>query len=756
METATAVEQLLQTGFGIHSTAEAAHRLPEVTRELAARTLAGEYGRQMRPAAFRLPPDQAAEASPVRRYAALIRTIAQRAPLRVVPLERLAGASTLLEATHHRTPGDPAIPSTSHTTLDFAKALRIGYAGLRAEIEGRLARGGLDDHGVDLLESMLVCIEAAGIWHERYVAELSRRAESSDGMERQRYRELLSVMERVPEQPPRTFYEAVQALWEVWEFQRLCGNWSGLGRLDWMLGPYLECDLAERRITLDGARDLLAHFWIKGAEWVGSDNPMVGTSGDAQFYQNVVLGGVDREGRDVLNPVTYLVLDVVQETHIGDYPVAVRVNARTPERLWRRIAEVQRTGGGIVTVYNEALVLRALTRFGYPLADAREFANDGCWEVLIPGKSCFGYAPFDALQLLQEAMGTHPRPADTCHPERSARGEPSTADESIRTRSARNDRCAHYDSFEALYAAFEGRLAAKVRELYSTRIEDDPRQTVPTPLIDMWVEGCIERGRGYRSGGPTYTVRAPHAGGLPDVANSLLALKVLVFDKHRVYDERRLSYGEMREILRDDWEGHETLRREMWDTLVLYGNDDQAADAMLMRVYESYVSLCESTPRADPRLLRPAGISTFGREIEWRGQRAATPFGRHAGDILASNLAPTPGSERKGPTAVIRSYARCDFERLPNGVPLDLKLLPEVVRGERGLQVLISLLKTFVSLGGWYIQPDVVDSELLRDAQAHPERYPNLTVRVSGWSARFTTLSREWQDMVIQRTAHRL
>ena len=205
-----------------------------------------------------------------------------------------------------------------------------------------------------------------------------------------------------------------------------------------------------------------------------------------------------------------------------------------------------------------------------------------------------------------------------------------------------------------------------------------------------------------------------------------------------------------------DFKGHEALRLRLQNKTPFFGNDDDRADGMLRRVFGTYVSLCECTERADPRILRPPGISTFGREIQWRGQRAATPYGRHAGDILSSNLAPTPGSERHGPTAVIRSYCGCDFERLPNGVPLDLKLLPEVVRGERGVQTLVALLQTFVALGGWYIQPDVVDSELLRDAQAYPERYPNLTVRVSGWSARFTTLSREWQDMVIQRTAHQL
>jgi formate C-acetyltransferase len=347
--------------------------------------------------------------------------------------------------------------------------------------------------------------------------------------------------------------------------------------------------------------------------------------------------------------------------------------------------------------------------------------------VLIPGKSCFGYTPFDTLQLLQEALGTDPeRPAP------KGTGAPE------------------YASFEALYAAFEERLDRKIRELYAVRLEDEWHCNVPTPLLDLWVEGCIESGRGYRNGGPRYTVRAPHAGGLPDVANSLHAIKTLV------YVQERLSFTEMRAILRDDWAGHERLQSEVWHRLVLYGNDDAEADAMMQRVFETYVTLCERTPRADPRILRPAGISTFGREIEWRQRRAATPFGRRAGDILSSNLAPTPGSERYGPTAVIRSYTKFDFRRLPNGVPLDLKLLPSSVRGLDGIETIVAMLKTFVRLGGWYIQPDMVDSEQLRDAQRHPERYPNLTVRVSGWSARFATLSKEWQDMVIQRTAHEI
>ena len=715
-------ERLLSTGFGMTSTADAVTRLPSITREMAARALAGTYGRQMERADFGLSQEIIADLSPVSRYAETVRLIAQKAPLRVVPLERLAGSAPLLEAPHHLTPamGEDPIRSTSHTTLDFEKALHVGYAGLQEEIQRRLGRGDLDADGVEQLNGMLVCIDAAGIWHDRYVAELSARVARSDDPERQRYQEVLDVMERVPEHPPQTFYEALQALWEFWEFQRLCGNWSGLGRVDKMLGPFLERDLQTGRITLDDARDLLAHFWLKGAEWIGASSVFTDRSGDAQFYQNVVLSGVDESGHDVTNPVTFLVLDVVEELHISDFPVAVRVSKNSPDRLWRRIAEVQRTGGGIISLYNEDLVIRALTRFGFPLADARNFANDGCWEVLIPGKTCFTYTPFDTLELLQDVLGTHPE-------------RPGTPD---------------YTSFEELYATFGERLAATIRELYQSGICDDVGQVRPTPLLDLWVDGCIEKGRGYNSAGPRYTAIAPHAGGLVDTANSLYAIKRLVFDQQRV------SFGQMRDILQDDWAGHERLQSEVQHSFVLYGNDDDEADAMLARVYDTYVSLCETTERAYPRILRPPGISTFGREVVWSSHRTATPFGRNAGDILSSNLSPMPGSEHGGPTAVIKSYAKQDFERLPNGVPLDMKLLPTTLRGEVGQEALVTPLKTFVSLGGWYIQPDVVDSDLLRDAQQHPERYPNLTVRISGWSARFATLRKEYQDMVIQRTAH--
>ena len=361
----------LMADFGVVTGISSSRQLSDATRRLAARALAGEFGSQMRPAAFKVEEAGLEGLSVERRCAMAIRAIADQAPLRLVEGELLVGAATLLEAAQHRIP-TTEWRSTSHTTIGFERGLRLGYRGLRLQIEQRLARGGLDDAGRDFLQCMLLSIDAAGAWHKRHVDALELLVADSTGAAKATYESVLAHLRAVPEEPAANFRQALQSLWMMWSFQRLCGNWSGLGRLDEMLGRYLERDLAAGLLTLDEARELLAHFWIKGCEWTGAPAAFGSDgSGDAQFYQNVVLGGVDTRGREVTNDVTWLILDVVEELHISDFPIAVRVNSRTDDRLWRRIAEVQRRGGGIVSIYNEDLILRALTRFGYSLEEAQ-------------------------------------------------------------------------------------------------------------------------------------------------------------------------------------------------------------------------------------------------------------------------------------------------------------------------------------------------------------------------------------------------
>lgn len=693
------------------------HRLSDTTHQLARRGLSGEHGRAL--VSLGVEVDDLVETkgmSEDMRVAHAIKIIAEKAPLRILPGERIVCSATLLEAAGHYIPLCHR-SSVSHTTLGFDKALRIGYGGFREQINERLSKGGLDARGVDLLKAMMLCLDAAAIWHDRNIDLLKRLIAGSLGEDRSNYERVLENMRNVPENPPTSFAEAVQSLWSMYAFQRLCGQWSGIGRIDEMLGPYLMKDLASGKITLDEARELMAHFWIKGTEWAGL--PAARGSGDAQFYQNIILGGVDALGHEVTNEVTYLVLDVVEELHISDFPIAVRLNRNSPEKLLRRVAEVQRHGGGIVALYNEEVVIEALVKFGYPVEEARRFSNDGCWEAIIPGKTNFSYVAQDSLYLMQTVLGLN----DTTE-------EPPA-----------------YADFESLYAAFYRELAAVVDTHHKgtdgyDRYCTDAR---PAPLVSLFVDDCIERGRGYHDRGAKYSVLALHLGGLANTANSLLAIQKIV------YDEKLITFKEFVEILRSNWAGQENLRKMVSNRVEFYGNDNDEADAMVKRIFDDYTSLVAQVKESNG-VLRPAGISTFGREITWKPTRRATADGHLQGEILATNFSPSPGSDKKGPTAALKSYCKMDFSKLPNIGTIELKILPASAKGEAGVRALMGLMRGFVKLGGCFMHVDVVDSAMLLDAQRHPDKYPNLSVRIAGWSARFATLNKDWQDMVIGRT----
>ena len=531
---------------------------------------------------------------------------------------------------------------------------------------------------------------------------------------------------RVPYQPATNFYEAVQSIWFVFSFIRLCGNWPGIGRIDYLLGDYLKNDLKNGTLTLNEAREILAHFFIKGCEWV---NGLVRGSGDAQHYQNILLAGVDENGNEVTNEVTYLVLDILEELGISDFPTSVRLNKNTDERLLKRVAEVMRYGGGILAVYGEDTVISALVKDGYELREARKFANDGCWETQVPGKTYFIYSPFDALNILQQ-----------------------------QTMSAYQTELGFAD-FEELYAQFKNDLYKMVEKIYldeavgfkNTGVpQGDWRwhEQLPCTIVSLFEEGCVERGLSYLEGGPIYNITSPHIGGLADTANSLYAIKKLV------YEEKRMTLNELVAILKDNWEGNEPLRQYMLSKYEYFGNDNDEVDMLCNRIVSDFADICTSfNGKCGYRF--PAGVSTFGRQLWWAEDRLACPNGRKSGEILAANCSPTPNTDKAGATAIIKSYCKLDLTKLATGAALDVKLLPSSVAGEDGLDALVALMRGFVELGGFFMQPDVVDASVLREAQACPENYQTLSVRVSGWNARFVTLDREWQNMVIEQNEHR-
>lgn len=694
-------------------------RLCEATRNLAFEALGGRWGDE----AFTHPAVDVDDISDenwdalddLGKYDAMIRAIVEKCPIRIVPGERIVGSANLGTAIHHVIPvtrgGNTIWGSLSHVTLGFDRAVLGGLDAMEAEIDSRIARGDLTHDQLRMEESMKNSLESARILHARYLEAVKDQ------------KELYENLKNVPFSAPASFKEAVQSLWFCFAFTRLCGNWPGIGRIDEILGGFLEADLASGVITEDDARDYLAHFFIKGCEWIQSNTPV--GSGDAQHYQNIVLGGINAEGNDITNAVTYLVLDIVEELAISDFPITVRISENTPAKLMRRTAEVMRFGGGIVAVYNEPLILESLTGYGYSVEEARRFANDGCWEVQVPGKTYFIYCPFDSLQLLlRNTLGLGADHKD-------------------------------YASYEELYSAYCGYLKQHVDSFASQTMDyrghfDDNGEwiwhgNVPCSVVSVFTMGCMESGRSYLSGGPVYTVCSPHIGGAPDTANSLYAIKKLVFD------EKRIALHELLDILENNWEGEEALRQYVRTHYTYYGNDSEEVDSIAAGILNTFADYANEWKGKCP-VMFPAGVSTFGRQIEWAPYRFAVPHGFKKGDILAGNDSPTPGTDTEGATAEIHSYCCADLRKQTSGAALDVRLHPSAVAGEEGIQSIISLLRGFIRLGGFFMQLDSVDAQTLRDAQEHPENYKSLSVRVSGWNARFVTLNKEWQRMIIERS----
>ncbi|MBO4217773.1 MAG: hypothetical protein J5940_07490, partial [Clostridia bacterium] len=621
-------------------------RLCEETRRFAADSLGHRYGLETKstPGVTLDDVDGFEALSPCKKYDVAIRRIAETAPLRICDGELISGSATLGAAISHLVPaffkGEALCRSISHLTVDFRTVVRDGTDSIREKAERSLERyKGTEKE--EFAESCIYCLDSFDIWHERYLKALSERGFTDN------YENLLTV----PKKSAKTFYQAVQSVWFAFAFMRLCGNWPGIGRLDELLGPYLENDLKSGAITIDRAREILAHFFIKGCEWIcGGDYG----SGDAQHYQNLVISGVDENGEDVTNEVTFLILDIIEELGISDFPTTVRISANSSGRLLYRVAEVMRLGGGVLAVYNEEKVIESMTLYGYPLSEARKFANDGCWEVQVPGKTYFRYIPYDFLQLLQK---------------KTLKSYDGSVD---------------FESFDALYRAFlsdvadllEGHLSVLLEENMDRKTESGWvwKQDIKCTVISLFEEGCVEKGLSYREGGPVYNVVSPHVGGLADTVNSLFAIKKLV------YDDKKISLREFLRVLRDNWEGSEALRQFVSNKYVYYGNDSEEADGLCARLLSDFADLCKGIEGRSGYSF-PGGVSTFGRQLEWSGGRLACPYGRKSGEVLAANASPTPGSDREGATAIIRSYCKNPLNKLPVGAALDVKLLPSCVKG---------------------------------------------------------------------------
>ncbi len=640
-------------------------------------------------------------------------------------------AGLFTEFMEQRAPGHTALDGTIYHT---------GMVDFQAKIAERIARldYAADPRAADRAEqlrAMAIACQAAIIFAERHAALAEEMAKSET--DEQRHRELLTIAEvcrQVPARAPRTFHEALQMYWFVHlgTISELNG-WDAMspGHLDQHLHPFYQRDLAAGILDREKAKELLSCLWIKVNNHTAP--PKVGVtakeSGTYNDFTQINLGGVDRNGADACNDVSYLCLEVADELHLLQPQPSVHISNKTPERFLKAASRVIRKGYGYPSVFNSEAVVMEQLRVGKTVEDAREGGTSGCIETGAFGKEAYiltGY--LNVPKILELALN-------------NGVDQLTGRQVSIATGEATD-----FTSFDQLYAAFARQLdyIVNLKIRVNNYIERMYAKYSPAPFLSVVIHDCIEKGQDYYDGGPRYNTNYIQCTGIGTVTDSLSAIKTHVFD------EGAVTMAELLAALRSNFAEAEALRLRLWNRTPFFGNDDDRADTIMQRVYESLFVSIDGKANTKGSVYHLNMLSTtchvyFGKML------GASANGRFACLPSSDGTSPSHGADRNGPTAVIKSLAKMD-QLKSGGTLLNQRFLPSVLASEQDLDKLGGLIRTYFTLGGHHIQFNVVDTRTLRTAQEHPDQYRNLLVRVAGYSDYFVDLDREHQEEIISRT----
>ncbi|MBN2469165.1 MAG: glycyl radical protein [Anaerolineae bacterium] len=631
--------------------------------------------------------------------------------------------------------------SPGHTVLDD-KIYHRGMLDFITEIDGQLAA--LDYLGdpqayarAEQLKAMRIAAEAIIHFAEQHAARARElAAQEADPARKAELEQIAAVCEHVPAHTPRTFWEALQAYWFIHlGVTTELNPWDAFnpGRLDQHLYPFYAQELADGTLTRDQAEELLHCFWIKFNNQPAP--PKVGvTAAESSTYTDfaqINVGGVRPDGTDGVNEVSFLLLDVIEEMRLLQPSSSVQVSKKNPDQFVRRAARIIRTGYGQPSVFNTETVIQEMIRQGKSVLDARNGGTSGCVETGAFGKENYNLTGYFNLPKVLEITlhnGQDPRTGQQLGPQT---GDPRA-----------------FATFDELYAAFEIQLRhfidIKIRG--NNVIERLYAAYMPAPFLSLLIDDCIATGRDYHDGGARYNTSYIQGVGLGTIADSLSALR------YHVYDQGTLAMDALLALLAEDFEGHERERLLLVNKTPRYGNDDDYADSLMLRVFESYFGAVDGRPNTRGGRYAIDLLPTTCH-VYFGSVTGALPEGRRAWTPLSEGISPVQGADRHGPTAVIKSVAKMDHIRT-GGTLLNQKFTPQVLAGEDGLNSLVQLIRAYFRLDGHHIQFNVVDADTLRAAQQHPEQYRDLIVRVAGYSDYFCDLSPALQEEIIARTAH--
>ena len=631
--------------------------------------------------------------------------------------------------------------SPGHTVGD-AKLFTKGMNDFKREIAAELAKlDGLNDSQAyekgEELKAMAICCDAIVCFAHRHAEAARKLAASEKNPQRKAELETIaSVCNHVPANAPRNFHEALQGYW----FLHLgvtteLNTWDSFcpGRLDQHLMPFYARETADGTLDREKARELLECFWVKFNNQPAP--PKVGVtlqeSGTYTDFCNMNLGGLTADGRDGVNEMTYLILEVINEMRLLQPSSNIQVSRKNPDRFVIAAGEVIRTGMGQPSVFNADAVVEELVRQGKTLEDARCGGTSGCVEAGAFGKEAYiltGYFNLPKLLELTLHNGFDPRTQKQLGPKT---GDPRT-----------------FATFEQLLAAYRTQVNhfVDIKIRGNNVIEKLYACHMPAPFLSVLIDDCIRKGQDYNAGGARYNTSYIQGVGIGSITDSLSAIR-----KH-VYEDQKTTLAGLIAALGKNFEGDEVLRQLCLNKTPKYGNDNDVADTLMTRIFDLFYDAVNGRPNMKGGTYRIDMLPTTCH-VYFGAVTGALPDGRKAGIPLSEGISPVQGADRHGPTAVIKSAAKMDHLRT-GGTLLNQKFSPKVLDGTPGLEKLNSLIRSYFKLDGHHVQFNVIDAATLRQAQENPLEYRDLIVRVAGYSDYFHNLSRSLQDEIIARTEH--
>lgn len=679
-----------------------------------------------------------------------------------------------------------------HISVDYEKVLKKGFNGIKDEVSDRLKDADDTDPAFiekrAFYEALIIVLNAGISFAERFAALAEKSAaEETDLVRKRELQQIAGNCRNVPANPARSFYEACQLFWFVQLMIQLESNGHSISpmRFDQYMYPYYEHDISAGILSREDAQEILDCLWVKfnDVNKIRDEDSTKGFGGYPMF-QNLIVGGQYPDGGDATNDLSFACLEATAHTRMAQPSISIRVWNNTPDSLMRKAAEVTRIGLGMPAYYNDEVIIPAMVNRGVSLEDARDYGIIGCVEPQKGGKTegWHDAAFFNIAKVLEITLNNGM--------DAGVRIGPETGDWTT------------FRSYEELVEAYKKQMEYFVRLLVNAdnSVDIAHARRVPLPFVSSMVYDCIGRGKTINEGGAFYNFTGPQGVGVADVADSLAAIK------HLVYDTKQVSAAEYQQALQDNFgnetvdhavrkvprdiiekvirkltaEGERLSEEQLNELLNLdipmpgagekdsdtgrytrlltlisecpqYGNDNDEADRIAHDAAMIYCREVEKYKNPRGGQFQP-GLYPVSANVPMGGQTGALPDGRKAGLPIADGVSPCSGHDKNGPTAVANSVAKLNHSIASNGTLLNQKFHPSALEGERGLDKLSALVRGYFDQKGMHVQYNVISREKLLDAQKNPDKYRDMIVRVAGYSAVFVSLDKSLQDDIIART----